>query len=61
MHHPWMKLAKLIGRFKTDNDGVVTDSKLRNSRARSWAVNLGVVDADHLAGIAASDFPQGPF
>jgi hypothetical protein len=58
--HPWMKAAKIIGKFKTPNDGVVTLESSHFPEALS-ATDFGAVEADHLAGILASAFPQGPF
>lgn len=58
--HPWMKLTKTLAAFRAPNDGVVP---LESARFPAWvhAVDLGVVEGDHLAGILASDFPQGAF
>lgn len=58
--HPWMKLSKQLADFRESNDGVVP---LGGSRfpASLGALDLGIVDADHLAGILASDFPQAAF
>ncbi len=53
--HPWMKLTKTLAAFRAPNDGVVP---LESARFPHFmhAVDLGVVDADHLAGILASYF-----
>lgn len=58
--HPWMKIAKLLGRFDGPNDGVVP---LSRSKFPSTIGNmdLGVVEGDHLSGILASSFPQEAF
>jgi hypothetical protein len=58
--HPWMKLTKQIGQFPGANDGVVAVSAAQFPAAVP-SVNLGVVQADHIAGIAASSFPQEAF
>ncbi len=58
--HPFMKLTKRVGQFTEANDGVVS---LRSSRfpAAVPAIDLGRIDADHIAGITASSFPQEAF
>ncbi len=58
--HPWMQLTKQIGQFTEPNDGVVALSASRFP-ADVPSVNLGVVVGDHIAGIAASAFPQDAF
>jgi hypothetical protein len=55
--HPWMKLTKRVAGFREPNDGVVAVSASRFPRDVP-AVDLGVVDADHIAGRLASSFPQ---
>ncbi|HRO67892.1 MAG TPA: hypothetical protein PL182_10045, partial [Pseudobdellovibrionaceae bacterium] len=58
--HLFMRAAKLIAQFDEDNDGVVTvtSSKFPDSLR---AVDLGTVEADHLAGILSSNFNQKSF
>jgi hypothetical protein len=58
--HPFMKITKRVGQFTEPNDGVVA---LRASQFPSSvpAVHLGTIDADHIAGITASSFPQEAF
>lgn len=58
--HPWMKLTKQIGQFTGLNDGVVAVSAAHFPLSVP-SVNLGTVAADHIAGIAASRFPQEAF
>lgn len=58
--HPWMKITKNIARFQSPNDGVVTVESSKFPPALG-AVDLGTIHADHLAGIAASQFPQAAF
>ena len=58
--HPWMKITKQIGQFREANDGVVSVSSSRFPRSVR-AVNLGVVEGDHIAARLASDFPQDAF
>ena len=58
--HPWMKITKRIGQFTEPNDGVVTRSASRFPDALH-AIDLGVLDADHIAGRLASSFPQEAF
>lgn len=58
--HPWMKLTKQIGQFTEPNDGMVAVRAARFP-ASVPSVNLGIVNADHIAGIAASSFPQEAF
>ncbi len=55
--HPWMKLTKALARFGEPNDGVVsvTSSKFPDDLK---AIDLGTLRGDHLAAIAASQFPQ---
>ncbi len=58
--HPFMKLTKRVGQFTEANDGVVA---LRSSRFPNGvpSVDLGQINADHIAGITASSFPQEAF
>lgn len=58
--HLFMKITKMLGRFDEDNDGIVA---LTASTFPSdlQAIDLGVVQADHLAGILSSRFPQRAF
>ncbi len=58
--HPFMKLTKRVGQFNEPNDGVVA---LRSSRFPEGvpALDLGQINADHIAGITASSFPQEAF
>lgn len=58
--HPWMKVTKQIGQFGEPNDGVVPLSSSRFPHA-VHATDLGVVEADHIAGRLASGFPQEAF
>lgn len=58
--HPFMKITKRIGQFTEPNDGVVALSASRFP-ASMPAVDLGTIAADHIAGIAASSFPQEAF
>jgi hypothetical protein len=58
--HPWMKITKNIARFQSPNDGVVTVQSSKFPEELG-AMDLGTIQADHLAGILASKFPQGPF
>jgi hypothetical protein len=58
--HPWMKITKRIGEFREPNDGVVALSSSRFP-AGVRSTSLGVVNADHIAGRLASDFPQEAF
>lgn len=58
--HLFMRATKLIAQFDEDNDGVVTISSSKFP-AQLGAVDLGVVHADHLAGILASRFNQSAF
>jgi len=58
--HPWMKVTKQIGQFREPNDGVVGLSSSRFPRAVR-ATDLGVLQADHIAGRVASSFPQDAF
>ncbi len=55
--HPWMKVSKAMARFGTPNDGIVPalSSKFPEPLL---ALDLGTFTGDHLAGIAASNFPQ---
>ena len=55
-----MRATKQIAQFDEENDGVVTLSASKFPDSFK-AVDLGVIEADHLAGIVASDFPQGAF
>ncbi len=58
--HLFMKATKQIARYKEPNDGIVP---LSHSRFPEWlgATDLGILTADHLAGMVASRFPQKPF
>lgn len=58
--HPWMKITKRIGEFSEPNDGVVALSSSRFP-AGVGAINLGLVEGDHIAGRLASSFPQDAF
>ncbi|MEK7401198.1 MAG: DUF3047 domain-containing protein [Gemmatimonadota bacterium] len=58
--HPWMKITKQIGQFQEPNDGVVSVSASRFPKPVR-AVDLGVVEADHILGRLASSFPQDAF
>jgi hypothetical protein len=58
--HPFMKVTKRLGQFAEANDGVVALSASRFPGAVP-AVDLGTIDADHIAGIRASAFPQEAF
>lgn len=58
--HPWMKVTKQIGQFREPNDGVVALSSSRFPHAVN-ATDLGVIQADHIAGRVASSFPQDAF
>ena len=58
--HPWMQLTKQVGQFTEPNDGVVALSSARFP-ADVPSVDLGIVTGDHIAGIAASSFPQEAF
>jgi hypothetical protein len=58
--HLYMKVTKVIGQFGEDNDGIVSVSSTKFPAALS-AVDLGVVEGDHLAGILSSRFPQKAF
>ena len=58
--HIWMRATKQIAQFDEENDGVVALSASKFPESLK-AVDLGVIEADHLAGIVASDFPQGAF
>lgn len=58
--HPWMKITKQVGQFAEPNDGVVAVSAARFP-ANVASVDLGVINGDHIAGIAASSFPQEAF
>lgn len=58
--HLFMRATKLIAQFDEDNDGVVTISSSKFPGSLG-AVDLGVVHADHLAGILASRFNQSAF
>lgn len=58
--HYWMKAAKMIAMYKEDNDGVVTLSS-SHFPDEFDAINLGVVNADHLAGLIETNFPQEAF
>jgi hypothetical protein len=58
--HLFMKATKNIAGFTEENDGVVTLSSSRFPEAFA-AIDLGVVNGDHLSGIVASKFPQQAF
>ncbi len=58
--HPWMKITKRIGEFSEPNDGVVALSSSVFPPGVQ-AVNLGIVQADHISGRLASSFPQDAF
>lgn len=58
--HIFMKATKIIGQFDEDNDGVLTVSSTKFPAALQ-AVDLGVIHADHLAGILSSRFNQKAF
>lgn len=58
--HLFMKATKDIAGFTEENDGVVTVSSSKFPESFN-ALDLGTVDADHLAGIVASKFPQQAF
>lgn len=58
--HPFMKLTKRVGQFAEANDGVVALSASRFPDGVP-AVDLGQLNADHIAGITASSFPQEAF
>jgi len=58
--HPFMKVTKRLGQFTEPNDGVVALSASRFPDAIP-AVDLGTLEADHIAGISASAFPQEAF
>lgn len=58
--HLLMKATKLLAQFDEENDGVVS---LSSSRFPGFlnAVDLGKVNADHLAGVLSSKFDQKSF
>ena len=58
--HIFMKATKAIAKFDEPNDGVVTLSSSHFPEVYQ-AVDLGVVEGDHLSGIIASHFPQEAF
>lgn len=58
--HIWMKATKLIAQFDEENDGVVTVSGSKFPLSLS-ALDLGTINADHLAGILSSTFDQKSF
>lgn len=58
--HLFMKATKDIAGFTEENDGVVTVSSSKFP-ASLGAIDLGTIEADHLAGIVASKFPQTAF
>lgn len=58
--HIFMRATKLIGQFEEDNDGVVTVSSSKFPKELG-AVDLGIIEGDHLAGILASRFDQKGF
>ncbi len=58
--HLFMKATKDIAGFTEENDGVVTVSSSKFPETFG-AVDLGVVEGDHLSGIVASKFPQQAF
>lgn len=58
--HLFMRATKNIARFGEPNDGVVALSSSRFPESFG-ATDLGIVKADHLAGIVASHFPHEAF
>lgn len=58
--HYWMKATKAIAFYKEDNDGVVTLSSSHFPEELK-ALDLGTVNADHLAGLIETSFPQEAF
>ncbi|MES2527885.1 MAG: hypothetical protein V4598_12405 [Bdellovibrionota bacterium] len=58
--HLFMRATKNIGRFGEPNDGVVALSASKFPEDFG-AIDLGVVNADHLSGIVASHFPHEAF
>lgn len=58
--HLFMKATKQIAQFNEDNDGVVTISSSRFPK-ELMSVDLGAINADHLAGILSSRFDQKSF
>jgi hypothetical protein len=58
--HPWMKVSKRIAQFGEPNDGMVALSASRFPHD-VHAVDLGVVDADHIAGRLGGPFLQDAF
>lgn len=58
--HIFMKATKVIGQFDEDNDGVVTVSSSKFPKSLR-AVDLGTINADHLAGVLSSRFNQKAF
>jgi hypothetical protein len=58
--HLFMRATKIIGQFPEANDGVVPVSSSRFPLALQ-AIDLGLIEADHLAGILASNFDQKSF
>lgn len=58
--HLFMRATKLIAQFDEDNDGVVPLSASKFPHALR-AVDFGIVQADHLAGILSSRFNQKAF
>lgn len=58
--HPWMQITKLLAFYSEDNDGVVPLSSSRFPEGFS-ATDLGIINADHLAGTVSSDFEQTAF
>lgn len=58
--HIFMRATKAIGQFNEVNDGVITLSSSHFPESIQ-AIDLGVIEADHLAGILSSRFPQKAF
>jgi hypothetical protein len=58
--HLFMKITKMMAQFDEDNDGIVAVSSSKFP-ASLQAVDLGVVKADHLAGVLSSRFNQRGF
>lgn len=58
--HLFMRATKLIAQFDEDNDGVVPVSASKFPAALR-ALDFGVIEADHLAGILSSRFNQKAF
>ncbi len=58
--HIFMRATKAIGQFNEVNDGVITLSSSQFPDSLH-AINFGVIEADHLAGILSSRFQQKAF